>query len=357
MDRPFRKKDHSGRLRSTWYWEFRVAGRRYCGSAPSFDLVVDAMALKKEAVIRERIYGPPPAAPAAPTPVPFAEFADDYFRTCCAQKKPSKRDKSILAFLKNRWPGKALRDLTVQDVLDLKAERIAIRSATTVGYELQVLKGMLKVAVELGKLERSPAASVKKPKVSNLRVSYLDADQMKALMAASTPWLRDVITFARFTGCRRGETLALTWADVDLKRGLLTLRDTKTGPAQVVEMNATVRSLLESLPAAVTKTQRVLPEATVQKLRDAWAKACTGTGLKGFRYHDLRHQAATNLVTLGATLYDVQGFLRHRSPAMTARYAHLVRERRVRTAALLDSLAPEASPQPTSGRDEGKERG
>src|SRR2546428_12107364 len=107
MDRPFRKKDHSGRLRSTWYWEFRVAGKRYCGSAPSFDLAVDAIALKRQAVIRERIYGPPPAAPAAPAaPVPFAEFADDYFPTCCAQKKASKRGKSIPSFPQTRWPRK-----------------------------------------------------------------------------------------------------------------------------------------------------------------------------------------------------------------------------------------------------------
>src|SRR6266446_4088318 len=168
MDRPFRKKDRSGRLLSTWYWEFRSAGKRYCGSTPNFDLAVDAMALKRKAVIEERIYGPRPAAPET---VSFEEFADYYFRTCCVQKKSCKRDKGILAFLKNRWPGKALRDLTVQDVVDLKAERIAIRSATTVGHDLQILKRMLKTAVELGKLDRSPAANVKKPKVTNLRVS------------------------------------------------------------------------------------------------------------------------------------------------------------------------------------------
>src|SRR5438445_8333450 len=137
MDRPFRRKNRAGRLLPTWYWEIRSAKRRYGGTAPSFDLAVDAMAIKRKAVIEERIYGPRPAAPAT---VSFEEFTDYYFRTCCAQKKSSKRDKGILAFLKNRWPGKALRDLTVQDVVDLKAERIAIRSATTVGHDLQILK-------------------------------------------------------------------------------------------------------------------------------------------------------------------------------------------------------------------------
>src|SRR6266446_581270 len=174
MDRPYRRTNRAGRLLPTWYWEFGSAKRRYGGTAPSFDLAVDAMAIKRKAVIEERIYGPRPAAPAAPAPIPFAEFADYYHRTCCAQKRSSARDKSILAFFKKRWPVKAFRDLTTEDILDLKAERIAIRSATTVGHELQTLKRMLKIAVELGKLDRNPATSVKKPKVTNLRVSYLD---------------------------------------------------------------------------------------------------------------------------------------------------------------------------------------
>jgi integrase len=58
-----------------------------------------------------------------------------------------------------------------------------------------------------------------------------------------------------------------------------------------------------------------------------------------FNFHDLRHQAATDLLTLGAGLNDVRDFLRHKSMTMTLRYAHLIRERRKATAGLLDRLS------------------
>ena len=70
-----------------------------------------------------------------------------------------------------------------------------------------------------------------------------------------------------------------------------------------------------------------------------------------FRFHDLRHDAATALITAGATLYDVQTFLRHKSPAMAQRYGHMVRERRARTAALLDAQAGKAEAEPKAQGD------
>jgi integrase len=87
-------------------------------------------------------------------------------------------------------------------------------------------------------------------------------------------------------------------------------------------------------------------------------RQCEGKGIKpDFRFHDLRHQAATDLLSLGATLNDVRDFLRHKSVQMTLRYAHLVRDRRVKTAALLDALAPTTSRTPTAGTGSGQEKG
>ena len=53
---------------------------------------------------------------------------------------------------------------------------------------------------------------------------------------------------------------------------------------------------------------------------EALAKA----GIKNFRFHDLRHTAASYLAANGATLLEIQHILGHKTPAMTARYAHLV---------------------------------
>ena len=44
---------------------------------------------------------------------------------------------------------------------------------------------------------------------------------------------------------------------------------------------------------------------------------------KKTRLHDLRHSFASNMLSSGATLYEVQKLLGHKDAAMTQRYAHL----------------------------------
>lgn len=46
-------------------------------------------------------------------------------------------------------------------------------------------------------------------------------------------------------------------------------------------------------------------------------------GIKNFRFHDLRHTAASYLVMAGATLYETAQVLGHKSTQTTERYAHL----------------------------------
>ena len=49
-------------------------------------------------------------------------------------------------------------------------------------------------------------------------------------------------------------------------------------------------------------------------------------GLEGFHPHTLRHTAATALHLMGVGDLDLQEFMRHRDPASTARYTHIVKE-------------------------------
>lgn len=70
-----------------------------------------------------------------------------------------------------------------------------------------------------------------------------------------------------------------------------------------------------------------------------------------------RHDAATALITAGATLHDVQTLLRHKSPAMAQRYGHMVRERRARTAGLLDAQVPEGEREPKAHGDRSPSKG
>jgi site-specific recombinase XerD len=48
--------------------------------------------------------------------------------------------------------------------------------------------------------------------------------------------------------------------------------------------------------------------------------------LKDFRYHDLRHSAASYLAMSGATLAEIAEVLGHKTLAMVKRYSHLTEQ-------------------------------
>ncbi len=331
-----------------WYVYFRWKGRRYrelAGTALSKGDAEQFMAKRMREVQAEAIYDKPPE------PIAFGDFADDFLKTDCPDKKSQERTEGVIEMLKLQWKGRALLEIAPKMIEDYKAKRMRTRAPATVAREITIIKRMFRKAAEWGKVKLNPAATIQKPRVDNGRVRYLSADELKRLEKALPTWLRALSVFARFTGCRRGEMLRLRWQDADLDRAVLTLRETKTGRDQVVRINATVDALLKSLPVPIERGQLVFRREDVpaswMEINRAWRAACTKAKVKDYRWHDQRHQAATELINRGATLYDVQGFLRHRTPAMSARYAHLTDDRRELTARLLDGAA---SPKTATGK-------
>ena len=84
-----------------------------------------------------------------------------------------------------------------------------------------------------------------------------------------------------------------------------------------------------------------------RSIRKAFEKAVRHAKLEDFRFHDLRHTAASYLMMRGASLADVRAVLGHTDIKMTMRYAHLSPEHLRAAVARLDGLTPttpEASP-------------
>jgi integrase len=58
-------------------------------------------------------------------------------------------------------------------------------------------------------------------------------------------------------------------------------------------------------------------------IRAAWQGAVRRAGIENFRFHDLRHSAASYLAMSGASLHEIAEVLGHKTLAMVKRYAHL----------------------------------
>ena len=158
--------------------------------------------------------------------------------------------------------------------------------------------------------------------------------------------LRAVKRAALHTGARRGELLKVTWADLDLERRLITFRDTKNGSARTVPLSATLTAALKSLPRPIAggpvfRTSDGAPlEPTM--FRKAFEATIKAANLGDFRWHDLRHSAASFMVQAGVSLATVRAWLGHKSYGMTLRYAALAPDHLRDGADVMDGLASKA---------------
>jgi integrase len=179
-----------------------------------------------------------------------------------------------------------------------------------------------------------------------------------------------LVRLIALTGCRPGEVKRLAWADVDLERGTLRVREGKTGN-RVVWLSAPARAALEAvralpLPAAAAGADGsreagaspwVFPSrrnggAPVGEFRKPWAALLVEAKIEHAEPYILRHTFASESEASGNSLLVTAALLGHsagRLGGMTATYVHHVPEdvRRAservagRIAAALDHAEPE----------------
>jgi integrase len=191
-----------------------------------------------------------------------------------------------------------------------------------------VLKHCLNVAIRRGLLQANPASRVPLPDPHNVRDKVLDEDQWSKLYQVAKPHLKPVLVVAYQLGQRFSEIVGLTWDRVDLKRGFLTLRsqDTKTKKPRQVPMTPDVKTTLQRLANVRSLSTRQAFLYNRQPLRDvrtAFRTAVADAGLNDFRFHDLRHCAATNLRRAGIDTTTAMQIVGHTSPQMWKRYNHI----------------------------------
>jgi len=75
-----------------------------------------------------------------------------------------------------------------------------------------------------------------------------------------------------------------------------------------------------------------------KNIKKAFKTALKNAGITDFRFHDLRHTFASQVIMRGGDLKDVQELLGHKSMSMTLRYSHLSQEHKKKAVNLLNGL-------------------
>ncbi|HKQ78050.1 MAG TPA: site-specific integrase, partial [Blastocatellia bacterium] len=215
----------------------------------------------------------------------------------------------------------SIRKLDIQRYV---TERAAEASPYSVRKELQVFKHLFSLAIEWEIVPTNPASDVKAPKLPAGRILYLQPKELRTLLEACSDGFRQIVALAVSTGMRRGEILGLRYLDVDLSNRRILLPQTKNGEGRIVYLNDMAAMVMESMQREEAKpADKIFEEWSEDDVKYAFEKARSAIGREDFRFHDLRHTAASWMRMSGADIHTVAQLLGHKDLRMAARYQHL----------------------------------
>lgn len=140
--------------------------------------------------------------------------------------------------------------------------------------------------------------------------------------------LTPMVLLSLNTGLRQGELFSLEWESVDLRQKTITVlaSHSKGNNTRHVPMNAEALAVLRAIKpedAAGLVFKSPVSGERFNNVKKAWAEVTKAARLPSLRWHDLRHDFASQLVMRGVSLFTVQKLLGHSNARMTQRYARL----------------------------------
>lgn len=254
----------------------------------------------------------------------FVAAADEYFRA----KKGTYADSSYYLEKQQSKPlvrffgDEPMRKINLGRLEAYRAHRLESVKPATVNCEVSLFKRIAsRAGVEFGLTpipvrEHVGRAMEQSEKRHLVRVAESRPEWRRAALA---------IRLALATGMRRKELRRLRWIDVDPIRGTISVRRAKSdGGDRVVPINQVAMAVISEL-SELRKGTEQRPHDPVfpwKSFRTAWDSVREAAGIH-LRFHDLRHQVATELAEAGvpdATILDLMG---HVSQKMLRHYSHV----------------------------------
>jgi integrase len=327
--------------RKHYSYDFKINGVRFRGGTRTES---KKAALAVEQRVRNEVAQWAAAGASAPKAPMTASEAFARYAMEKAEDRPSERDtyyqlSNLLAHFGKDAP---LTDLTDPDLISAYvAMRRAGVSDASVNREVELLRRVVRRAATVWKRQTGPM-----PDWSQLllaepagRIRELGAAEEAELFKHLRHDLHAPVRFAIMTGLRLSAILSLTWHQVDWDAGRIMVRLKSRQPGgrpHVLPITRPMRALLQGLRGqhqihcftyvcAKSRAQRRKGERypfSRNGWRKDWAAALKAAKIEDFRFHDLRHTAASRIVRV-SNLKAGQEFLGHATIASTARYAHV----------------------------------
>jgi len=245
-----------------------------------------------------------------------------------------------------------------------------ILSAKTVRNAFNIVKPALDKAVILRLITHNPCTGVEKPKLKKYQANAYSTSEIQNILAlAEGKELYLTLLLELSVGLRLGELMALTWSDINLETGILSInksvyagngkkyikapktssgiRDISIGKKVLDVLKKEYQSYLVKKTNPIYKDNNLVickddgtpyhPDTISKK----WKKFIQENNIRDARFHDLRHSNATAMIESGVPVKAVQARLGHSDISTTLDvYVHCTKTMDENAANTIDSFLP-----------------
>ena len=215
-------------------------------------------------------------------------------------------------------------------------------SPRTIQYVLQLTRQVFNIARKTGAYKgESPTRNIRWPKLDNMKLRYLRADEAEKLLdalAERSKTLHDMALLSLHCGLRFGEIANLKWSCVNWEAKKLAILNAKAG-SRIAYLTDRAKEMLRKRgignPDELIFKKRSGAEGPMQQASKVFTDVIDGLKLnegvmdakQRVTFHTLRHSYATHLYESTHDLYLTQRSLGHASGEMTKRYAKMTESR------------------------------
>ena len=238
----------------------------------------------------------------------------------------------LLAHLTQSFSGRQLGEIQPEEYEQWRlAELQAAMSTSTYNSVIKHVSVFLRWAASKDFIAFAPDFN----RVTELKnEGWLEAEQINAILEASSPDMRDYFTVLLNTGARVREILKRPWQHWHDGYIEIPASDSNSNKAERLWVNDTVDEILTRR----RKTEPVMFDFSYGVVRGAYRKLSNHTGIS-FNAQDFRKACGYILLQKGIDLYDVSKFLRHKDVKTTEnQYASLLSKNYSHLAKILDGI-------------------
>lgn len=241
------------------------------------------------------------------------------------------------------WGDRKAEDITTQEIdamLLANVEPRGLKWSLTTSNEYRVtLLRIYALAIKRKELIDNPAEEAERHKLENARtreLSFAEEDAMRAVIRRNYPHKEPEFDLGLHLMCRHSNLYGqhnhkrrpmepLLWRDANLDFRVVTFQRSKSGGSYRVPLNNTAFNALKKLRERSDGTGAVIRKPSGIELQSSrrWFENCLAEAkIEDFRWHDLRHTAASRLRAENVQIEDIRYLLGHGAKSITERYAH-----------------------------------